>query len=80
MSQTPSSTASPLTVVLVHGAFADASSRTGVIERLQVGRDHSGRAGGRAQAEGAGGGGDSGKRGIMAHALNRKKGRVDDTT
>jgi hypothetical protein len=27
MSQTPSSTASPLTVVLVHGAFADASSR-----------------------------------------------------
>ncbi len=80
MSQTPSSTASPLTVVLVHGAFADASSRTGVIERLQVGRDHPGRAGGRAQAEGAGGGGDSGKWGIMAHALNRKKGRVDDTT
>ena len=32
MSQT-----SPLTVVLVHGAFADASSWTGVIERLQAG-------------------------------------------
>src|SRR6516162_3800244 len=28
-------TAAPLTVVLVHGAFADASSWTGVIERLQ---------------------------------------------
>ena len=27
----------PLTVVLVHGAFADASSWTGVIERLQAG-------------------------------------------
>jgi len=35
MSQTPSSAASPLTVVLVHGAFADASSWTGVIERPQ---------------------------------------------
>ena len=33
MSQTPP-TATPLTVVLVHGAFADASSWTGVIERL----------------------------------------------
>ncbi len=30
-------TAAPLTVVLVHGAFADASSWTGVIERLQAG-------------------------------------------
>src|SRR5215467_9273117 len=36
MSQTTPSTA-PLTVVLVHGAFADASSWTGVIERLQAG-------------------------------------------
>ena len=35
MSQTSSSSASSLTVVLVHGAFADASSWTGVIERLQ---------------------------------------------
>jgi hypothetical protein len=35
MSQTPSSADSPLTVVLVHGAFADASSWTGVIERPQ---------------------------------------------
>ena len=26
----------PLTVVLVHGAFADSSSWTGVIERLQA--------------------------------------------
>ena len=34
MSQT-NSTKGPLTVVLVHGAFADASSWTGVIERLQ---------------------------------------------
>jgi pimeloyl-ACP methyl ester carboxylesterase len=34
MSQT-NPTAGPLTVVLVHGAFADASSWTGVIERLQ---------------------------------------------
>lgn len=34
MSQTTSNT-NPLTVVLVHGAFADASSWTGVIERLQ---------------------------------------------
>jgi pimeloyl-ACP methyl ester carboxylesterase len=30
------STATPLTVVLVHGAFADASSWTGVIQRLQA--------------------------------------------
>src|SRR5215469_10977666 len=30
-----STIAAPLTVVLVHGAFADASSWTGVIERLQ---------------------------------------------
>src|SRR5438876_3608587 len=35
MSQTTSTTAGSLTVVLVHGAFADASSWTGVIERLQ---------------------------------------------
>ena len=35
MAQTPP-TASPLTVVLVHGAFADSSSWTGVIERLQA--------------------------------------------
>src|SRR5205823_14345302 len=35
MSQITSTTAGPLTVVLVHGAFADASSWTGVIERLQ---------------------------------------------
>src|SRR6266567_4275143 len=35
MSQTTPSSAGPLTVVLVHGAFADASSWTGVIERLQ---------------------------------------------
>jgi len=35
MSQT--STSGPLTVVLVHGAFADASSWAGVIERLQAG-------------------------------------------
>ena len=34
MSQTTSN--SPLTVVLVHGAFADSSSWTGVIERLQA--------------------------------------------
>ncbi len=34
MSQTTPTTGS-LTVVLVHGAFADASSWTGVIERLQ---------------------------------------------
>jgi pimeloyl-ACP methyl ester carboxylesterase len=37
MSQTTPSAAGPLTVVLVHGAFADASSWTGVIERLQAG-------------------------------------------
>ena len=36
MSQTTPSTAGPLTVVLVHGAFADASSWTSVIERLQA--------------------------------------------
>ena len=30
------STATPVTVVLVHGAFADASSWTGVIQRLQA--------------------------------------------
>jgi pimeloyl-ACP methyl ester carboxylesterase len=35
MSQT-TPTANPLTVVLVHGAFADSSSWTGVIERLQA--------------------------------------------
>ena len=35
MSQTTSTNAGPLTVVLVHGAFADASSWNGVIERLQ---------------------------------------------
>lgn len=35
MSETTSNNASALTVVLVHGAFADASSWTGVIERLQ---------------------------------------------
>ncbi len=34
MSQT--GTNSPLTVVLVHGAFADSSSWAGVIERLQA--------------------------------------------
>ena len=32
--ETPTST--PLTVVLVHGAFADASSWSGVIQRLQA--------------------------------------------
>src|SRR2546426_958850 len=37
MSQTTPSTAGPLTVVLVQGAFADASSWIGVIERLQAG-------------------------------------------
>ena len=35
MSQTPPTNTGPLTVVLVHGAFADASSWNGVIERLQ---------------------------------------------
>ena len=35
MSTTTPNTA-PLTVVLVHGAYADASSWTGVIERLQT--------------------------------------------
>ena len=33
MSQTTPTPASPLTVVLVHGAFADSSSWNGVIER-----------------------------------------------
>src|SRR6184192_390280 len=37
MFQTTPTTAGPLTVVLVHGAFADASSWTGVIKRLQAG-------------------------------------------
>jgi pimeloyl-ACP methyl ester carboxylesterase len=37
MSQTTPTTTGPVTVVLVHGAFADASSWTGVIERLQAG-------------------------------------------
>ncbi len=37
MSQTTPSAVGPLTVVIVHGAFADASSWTGVIERLQAG-------------------------------------------
>jgi pimeloyl-ACP methyl ester carboxylesterase len=36
MSQPTPSTQGPLTVVLVHGAFADASSWNGVIERLQA--------------------------------------------
>jgi pimeloyl-ACP methyl ester carboxylesterase len=36
MSQPSSSANTPLTVVLVHGAFADASSWTGVIQRLQA--------------------------------------------
>jgi hypothetical protein len=36
MSQTTSTNTGPLTVVLVHGAFADASSWTGVIERLTI--------------------------------------------
>src|SRR6266516_461838 len=35
MSQITPTSASPLTVVLVHGAFANASSSPGVIERLQ---------------------------------------------
>ena len=35
MSQTTPINTGPLTVVLVHGAFADASSWTNVIERLQ---------------------------------------------
>src|SRR5258708_29477886 len=37
MSQTAPNPGAPLTVVLVHGACADASSWTGVIERLQAG-------------------------------------------
>src|SRR5437667_2115969 len=40
MSQTTPTNTGPLTVVLVHGAFADASSWTGVIERLQAGGVH----------------------------------------
>jgi pimeloyl-ACP methyl ester carboxylesterase len=36
MSEATSTTAAPLTVVLVHGAFADASGWTGVIERLEA--------------------------------------------
>jgi len=36
MSQTTPTNAEPLTVVLVHGALADASSWTGVIEGLQA--------------------------------------------
>src|SRR5215472_1092020 len=36
MSQTTPTSTGPLTVMLVHGAFADASSWTGVIQRLQV--------------------------------------------
>ena len=36
MSQTTPTKTGPLTVVLVHGAFADASSWNGVIERLQA--------------------------------------------
>jgi len=36
MSQTNPTNAGPLTIVLVHGAFADASSWTGVIERLRA--------------------------------------------
>ena len=36
MSQTAPTAATPLTVVLVHGAFADASGWTGVVERLQA--------------------------------------------
>ncbi|HEV8190894.1 MAG TPA: hypothetical protein VGP82_05350, partial [Ktedonobacterales bacterium] len=36
MSQAPTSPPTPLTVALIHGAFADASSWTGVINRLQA--------------------------------------------
>ena len=36
MSEATLQTPTPLTVVLVHGAFADASSWNGVIERLQA--------------------------------------------
>src|SRR6478672_576621 len=36
MSQPSTTPSAPLTVVLVHGAFADASSWSGVIERLQA--------------------------------------------
>jgi pimeloyl-ACP methyl ester carboxylesterase len=36
MSQTTSTTTGPLTVVLAHGAFADASSWNGVVARLQA--------------------------------------------
>ena len=36
MSQTTPTAATTLTVVLVHGAFADASGWNGVVERLQA--------------------------------------------
>jgi pimeloyl-ACP methyl ester carboxylesterase len=36
MTMSETTTTTPLTVVLVHGAFADSSSWTGVIERLQA--------------------------------------------
>ena len=36
MSEETTTAAAPLTVVLVHGAFADASGWNGVIERLQA--------------------------------------------
>src|SRR4051812_42648574 len=36
MSQTTATTTGPLTVVLVHGAFADASSWNGIVQRLQA--------------------------------------------
>src|SRR3954462_8854917 len=36
MSQTTATTTGPLTVVLVHGAFAEASSWNGVVQRLQA--------------------------------------------
>ena len=36
MSEETNNAAAPLTVVLVHGAFADASSWNGVVERLQA--------------------------------------------
>ncbi len=36
MTQTTPSAAGPPTVVLLHGAFADAASWNGVIERLQA--------------------------------------------
>jgi pimeloyl-ACP methyl ester carboxylesterase len=37
MTEETTTAAAPLTVVLVHGAFADASSWNGVVERLQAG-------------------------------------------